>query len=244
MTLATQPQPEAQRPRLPHHPDGAALLDELRRLGIGRDGPLLADGATDSYVAIEGPDGGLIAAIADDRLLGAHANALADRAIAMLEGAGSVFLDANLPSAGMARIARHAVARGAEVVVNPVSPAKAPRLKPVLDALKGGAVVCNLAEANALTGQSDRCAGAAAQALIRQGFATALVTAGAEPAALATPEHIAVAHPPTVPPGASVTGAGDALCAAFLAFPDRATNPEGAFNAALLAAADRMREST
>lgn len=224
--------------------DGVALMDQIQGVGVDCGQLLQVEGATDSYVAIEDRDGSLVAAIADARLLDANARVLADRVIGTLEDVDTVFLDANLPAAELARIVLHADAHCVEVVVNPVSPAKAHRLTGLFDGTTGRAVVCNLAEANVLTGRSDRCARDAAEAMAQRGSAIALVTAGGEPVALATPEVVVVANPPTVPLGASVTGAGDALLAAFLAAPDRSTNPEDALRAALHAAAEKMREST
>lgn len=225
-------------------PDGMALMDQMRGVGVDCDQILQVEGATDGYVAIEDGDGSLVAAIADARLLDANASALSDRVIGTLEDVDTAFLDANLPAAEIARIVLRADLLGVEAVVNPVSPAKAHRLTGLFDGTRGPTVVCNLAEANVLTGRSDGCARDAAEALARRGSAIALVTAGGEPAALATSEGVVVANPPTVPPGASVTGAGDALLAAFLAAPDRSTNPEDALKAALQAAAEKMREST
>lgn len=225
-------------------PDGMALMDQMRGVGVDCDLILQVEGTTDKYVAIEDRDGSLVAAIADARLLDASAGVLADRAIGELEDIDTAFVDANLPAAEIARIGQCAGACGVEVVVNPVSPAKAHRLTGLFDGTRGPAVVCNLAEANVLTGRLDGCAKDAAEALVRTGSDIALVTAGGEPVALATSEVVFVERPPAVPPGASVTGAGDALLAAFLAAPDRRTNPEGALRSALQAAEKKMREST
>lgn len=225
-------------------PDGVALIEEIRRVGVDCDQILQSEGATDNYVAIEDGNGSLVAAIADARLLDAKASLLADRVIGKLEDVDTVFLDANLPTAEIARIVQQADLLDVEVVVNPVSPTKAHRLTGLFDGTLGPAVVCNLAEANVLTGRYDHCARDAAQALAQRGSAVALVTAGGEAVALATSEIVVVESPPAVPQGASVTGAGDALLAAFLAAPDRSTNPEDALRSAMQAAAEKMREST
>lgn len=223
--------------------EGAALTQEIQRLGVGVDRIAVVDGATDRYLAIEDKHGDLIAAIADARLLDRVASEIADKAIEVLGNVNSVLLDANLPSAEITRIAQRADAQNVEVVVNPVSPAKASRLIELFNASLSPVIVCNLDEANVLAGDRYYTAIDAVAALVQRGTDTALVTAGGGPAAIATPEGAIAQRPPAAPAGSSVTGAGDALLAAFLAFPNRREDPGGALSTALQAAAEKMKEN-
>ena len=223
--------------------EGLTLMQEIQCMGVGVEQVIRVDGATDRYVAIEDKDGGLIAAIADARLIGDSATEIADRTLSRLGDVDTLFIDANLPAAEIVRIARRAADHDVEVIVNPVSPAKAHRLTDVFDGSISFVIACNLAEANVLTGCRHESAIDAATALVRCGSGSALVTTGDGPAALATANGVVSQPPIAVPKGSSVTGAGDALLAAFLAFSDRLRDPEGALNAALQAAANKMRES-
>ena len=220
---------------------GAALVAQAKAEGVDCGAVVTARGKpTDTYIAIEDQGGGLVAALADTGLPEREADAIVARALSALPGTGQVLIDANLPVAAIERLALAAGTLGIEVVLNPVSPARAPRLRALLGAPGRAVIIGNLAEARVLTGQNPETAEAAAAVLISCGARAALVTEGARPAALACAGGLFTAVPPRVPHGASVTGAGDALIAGFLGVPDRDRDPQAALEAALSAAARHL----
>ena len=223
---------------------GAALIGDLQSRRVNCRGVLTIEGAaTDTYLAIENDQGDLFAAIADGALLDEHADALAGQAEAMLQFAHCIFLDANLPTAVLERLSEAARDAGIEIAANPVSPAKAPRLTFLLSGSFTPTLIANRTEAGVLLGTACENARDAAQALQARSNGVALVTDGPGPVALATPDGMIEAIPPSLPSGASVTGAGDALLAAFLASPHRQANPEAALRFAVEAAAEHMKSS-
>jgi len=192
--------------------EGAALLAAARAGGVDTRPSLVCPGPTDVYLAIEA-GGGLAAAVADCRRIEAAAAEMV-AALAAARWDGAAVLDGNLPAPALAAAAQRLDPR--RLVLVPASPAKAPRLLGVL-AATGAALVCNLAEAKALGCAEAGAAGPAARALVALGARRALVSDGAGPAALGDREGgFAEARPPALLP-ASVTGAGDALAAAFVA---------------------------
>lgn len=214
----------------------AADLDCMHVLGI-------TGAATDRYMAIEQGDGDLFAAVADVGLLEAHAPAIVAQTARAVPEADTLVLDANLPKAAIEDIAKQAASSGAEIIANPVSPAKARRLGVLLSDTYAPTIIANLAEANALLQSSLTSSPDAAAALLTRGAGTVLVTDGARPAALATRDSVVIASPPAVDGAVSVTGAGDALLAGYLAFPGRQRDAEAALAAALRAAVEHMRLS-
>ena len=221
---------------------GRTLLSALAASGIDCTPVLrVTGGMTGHYLAIEDHRGELFAAIAEGRLLETHADAVASRAEAAMPDAGAVLLEANLGGEALRRIADAARRFGVEIVANPVSPAKAPRLAFLLDGGLAPTIIANLAEANRMLGADHRQAHEAAIALQARCGGTALITSGAQPAALAGPDALYTAIPPEAPRGGSVTGAGDALVAACLASPHRRSSPGDALRAALAAATEHMR---
>ncbi|MEM1298066.1 MAG: PfkB family carbohydrate kinase [Pseudomonadota bacterium] len=220
---------------------GASLIGLAEAAGADCAGILRIKGApTSRYLAIENAEGDLFAAVADVDLLETHASAVIEQCERAVSEADVLFLDANLPEFAIEKIASHAAASGVEIVANPVSPAKSARLKSLLSEAYSPTIVANLAEADALLQTTVTNAPDAASALLAHGAGTALVTDGARPAALATPEGVVVSTPPALSGAVSVTGAGDAFLAGYLAFPGRQSNPEAALATALRAAAEHM----
>jgi len=143
----------------------------------------------------------------------------------------------------ISRVAGLAHEHDIELIANPVSPTKAVRLSGLLSGLPRLTVVANLAEAQALTGKSHETTRHAAELLHHIGVETVLVTDGAKSVALATTTGVAVSRPPELPNGISVTGAGDALLAAYLASPDRHIDPLAALESSLRSATAYMKRS-
>lgn len=201
---------------------GAALIAEAQRHGVEtrwlwRDGGL----PTDSYLAIESPDG-LVAAIADARALEAAGSAI----LAPLRDGrlgdharpwrGTLVIDGNLTAELLAGIARDPCLTGATLRIVPASPEKAARLRPLL-AHPRATFHLNRAEAEALAGRRFASAAEAAEAVTALGGHRVLVTDGARRVADAARDAPTLDAVP--PPAAAirVTGAGDSFLAAHLA---------------------------
>lgn len=223
-----------------------AAGDELARIaeaaGIGTRGVFRHAGSTDRYVAIEAPEGGLHAAVADcgglERAGTALLSALDERRVA-LPASGMLVLDGNLPETVIERAARHPAAAAARLAVVPASPAKAASLAPTLARILAARPVTlylNRAEAEALTGAPFRDSHAAALALVTLGAEAAVVTDGPAPATHADAAETISLAPPAVAV-AGVTGAGDAFVARHLAARVAGLAPAPALCAALAAAA-------
>ncbi|MEO0624882.1 MAG: PfkB family carbohydrate kinase [Pseudomonadota bacterium] len=200
----------------------------------------IAGAATNRYLAIEDNTGNLVAAIADTALMEVWSADLTGQLRLAVEGTETLLLEANLPTPVITGLAQRAGEVGVEVVVNPVSPAKAPRLRALFPGTPRLTVVANLAEATAILGSRHQTTAEAAEHLVDLGAEAALVSDGPRPAALATPKDVATLTPPTPEGPFSVTGAGDAMLASFLAFPDRGGSPREALAQALQAANHHM----
>ena len=211
--------------------------------GLGLDcGHLYRDNRlpTDTYMAIEGPDG-LVAAIADARSI----EAAEDRVLRpLLDGPlgtpsapwqGPIALDGNLTAVLLAGIARNPAFALADLRVAPASPDKAERLAPLLPHPRATFYV-NRHEAGMICGQAFATAAEGAAGLLQRGAVRAIVTDGGRPCAAAGPRGLVTAMPSQVRV-TRVTGAGDAFMAAHIAAEIRGTAPQAALDAALAAAA-------
>ncbi len=216
---------------------GDALVAACAALGLATgwlERP--ARGATDRYVGIE-DDAGLVAAVADTRLLdAAGATVLAALADGRLGGpaapwSGPLVLDGNLPAGVLAAAAAAPWLALADLRLASASPAKAARLAPFAGHPRA-TVYLNLAEAAALAQGSPADASAAVRALLRMGFARAVVTDGPRAAAAGYPDGQIAATPPRVAV-CRVTGAGDAFLAAHLAAERSGAAPDVALARAL-----------
>ncbi|MRX51406.1 kinase [Paracoccus sp. S-4012] len=217
--------------------EGQALEAALTAAGVGTAG-LARLAATDTYVAVEDADG-LVAAVADAGTLAAAGEAL----FAALDDGrlpspwrGVVLVDSNLTPEQVAALAAHPALADAPLRLVPASPAKAPRLAPLLG--RAGAVLhANRAEAEALCGRAFADATAAAEALIAQGAARAIVTDGPRRAADAARNAPPLSEAPPDVAAVRVTGAGDALLAAHLNAELNGASRADALHTALRAAA-------
>ncbi len=213
--------------------DGRRLRSALSEDGIETQGLLVrSEARTGCYVAIEDAGGELLAAVTEAAALDALTPA--DLSLDRLCDAKAWFLDANLPAAVIQALATWE--ERPSLIADGVSPAKATRLRPVLDGLDG--LYCNRAEAEAICAARFETAEAAARALVARAVARAVVTDGPHAAADAGRHGVATLRPA----GAalrSVTGAGDALLAAHLAATLKGQRPEAALAAGLAAARRR-----
>ena len=223
-------------------PAGRELIQALVARGIDCNGVLRIDGAaTGHYIAIEDNRGDLFAAIADGALLDQNQNGIVAQCTAMIQNFETVVLDANLGKPALQAISDAARQHQVKIVFNPVSPAKAARLGFLLSGGYAPTIVANRAEVNAMLGSTFSNAPDAAKALQARSNGTALVTDGAKSVALATSEDVVSSVPPAVSEDVSVTGAGDALMAGYLASTIHGAPPESALRSAFEAAANHMK---
>jgi pseudouridine kinase len=218
--------------------DGDALLSSLRAEGIDVSTVHRSDHPTGRYLALHDPDGGLAAAVVDGAITDALRPGDIDLAHPRLAKADLWFIEANLPQPVLGEIA--AAAGHRLLAADAVSIAKAPRLADVLGRLD--ILFCNREEGAALLGHArprpetaPEDAREIACALVALGVGACLVSDGAAPLALATPDtclYLAVA-PVAV---RDVTGAGDALIAGTLAARARGWDIADAARAGLAAA--------
>lgn len=179
------------------------------------------DDATDTYLAIEQSDGTVFGAVADCATLEKTG---ADLLVPLINGdlasadkpfEGTVVVDGNLPEDVLDAVLNIKGLAKANMVFVPASPGKAERMRSVLTS-RGGTIFVNMHEAEILCGKKFKTAKAAAAAIAELG-AGAIVTDGAKDAAmLKDGVNITVSPPPATVK--SVTGAGDAFLAGFLAY--------------------------
>lgn len=179
------------------------------------------DDATDTYLAIEQSDGTVFGAVADCATLEKTG---ADVLVPLINGElasaevpfkGTVVIDGNLPEDVLDATLHIKGLSQANMVFVPASPGKAERMRTVLTE-HGGTIFVNLKEAEVLCGKSFKSAKDAAAAIAEMG-AGAIVTNGPKEAAMSK----AGVNMTVVPPKTNiqtVTGAGDAFLAGFLAY--------------------------
>jgi pseudouridine kinase len=213
--------------------EGDALARLAVEAGVNAAFVRRTDAPTGRYVAVDAPDGGLFAAVADCAALDAGAEALAD-ALAARPLPPAVVADGNLEAQTLARLAALPLAR---LVLVAASPAKAPRLRAAI--ARGRAdVVINRGEAEALLGRPLRDSRIAAAALCAAGAREAVVTDGAAAASRMGPGIAATLPPPAATGG--TTGAGDAFAAALIAADLAGLAPDAALAQALGAGAHHL----
>ena len=192
-------------------PDGDWLLDETASAGVDVS-PVLRGGQTGRYVALLDAGGDLVAGVSDMAATDSLGPEVLDHDL--LRSAALVVVDGNIPATTLDAV----LALGVRVVIDPVSVAKAERIAPLLRAGRPVfAMTPNEAELVALGSVDD---------LHRRGVEIVWVRRGAAGSLLShSPEHSVVGpgraqqpsielEAPAVTP-VDVTGAGDAMLAAF-----------------------------
>ncbi len=175
---------------------------------------------------MEDEAGELISAVADCRAIEALTAGAFHSKIA--DPARFWFVDANLPPAVIEDL--EAVDARPPLAANPVSPARAHRLRAVLPRID--ILYCNRAEAEALCDRHFRTTAEAAHALCDLGTRRAVVTEGPRTVCDASAVGIFSAEP-DLSGFASATGAGDAFLARHLAAVVTRAAPPDALRAAL-----------
>ncbi|GGN35445.1 carbohydrate kinase [Deinococcus daejeonensis] len=201
---------------------GDWLLRETEAAGVDVRAVLRApEVSTGTYTAVLDASGELLVAVAAMAAVEALTPAALQERRGVLRGAAWVVADGNLPEGSLAHLLSLAAEAGVPVVFEPVSVPKAARLRSSLAAgLVPQVVTPNVPELGALLGHAvpdePGALRAAAAELHAQGVRLVWVRRGTAGSLLSTPEGVTelAALPAEV---RDVTGAGDAMLAAFLA---------------------------
>lgn len=192
---------------------GEAVAAEILANGITDLSAVFLDRATPSYTALLDRDGDVVAALAD---MGLYELAFPKQmrraklreAIGMVD---AVLCDANLPEAALWRLAE--VAQPTPLFAIAISPAKAVRLRPILDQLS--CLFMNRREAAVLAGTSADAEPAEIMRGLRSaGLQRSVITAGGSAVFAYDNERLSIIAPPAPRQVVDVTGAGDALAGA------------------------------
>ncbi|WP_340119354.1 PfkB family carbohydrate kinase [Pelagibius sp. 7325] len=226
--------------RLGNDPEGDTLMAGLR--GLPPDLPAIdltgvsrsADAPTAFHLIALQPDGEMLVAVADMRIYDEITPAVLRGLPAGLWDVDAIFADCNLPAETLGFLA---ALRGESrrLAVNGVSPAKAVRLGPSLAACD--LLFVNRGEAAALLGVKveELDPAAAAAALRRAGAGEVAMTLGGEGLCVATEKETLMLEN-LDNRVVDITGAGDALAAAYLEARLRGVPPAAAGRRALAAA--------
>ena len=211
-------------------PNGKALLASCEALGMDVSLTLVRPRERSStYLYVTDDSGDMLLGIADmeitDRITPAALAPLVER----LNGFDAVVLDANLSEAALEYLAQELTS---PLYADPVSTAKAPKLRKILPRL--AALKPNRLEAQTLTGQSDP--ELAARALLDSGVQRVFLSLGGEGLLAADREQM-LRLPAAEARVVNTTGAGDAAMAALVWAGAQGFGLEESARAALLAGA-------
>jgi sugar/nucleoside kinase (ribokinase family) len=182
--------------------DGAWLLGETAAAGVTVSHSARVGRSTGAYVAVVDADGELVAGVSDMAAVEALTPDLVPPAL--VASAALVVVDGNLPVPTVAHVLDAAAAAGVRVVLDPVSVRKAERISTLVDG-RVFAVTPNQDELAALGSVAD---------LHRRGVEVVWVRRGPVGSLLSSPDGEVALPAPEVTP-VDVTGAGDAMLAAF-----------------------------
>ena len=200
-------------------PLGDSLLRETMAAGVLVEFVHRTAEPTGTYTAVLDSNGELVVAVSDMAATDALSPADIDAARGVIGAAGLVVLDGNLSARTLTYARDIAGAAGVRTVLEPVSVPKAAALAPSLSSDRPlYAVTPNRDELAALTGlptRTDRHVRAAADDLHARGVELVWVRLGRSGSLLSTAGAGAVALPAVAAEVTDVTGAGDAMLAAF-----------------------------
>jgi pseudouridine kinase len=202
--------------------------------------PVIPGGRTSTYLFINNERGDMLLAVSDMEIYEHLTPALLAARRQMLEDSQVVVLDTNIPAESIAYLADNC---RAPLFADPVSTAKAEKLRPVLGRLH--TLKPNRIEAELLSGvriTDEASLRSAAQALLDTGLRRVFISLGADGVLAA--DHTQCLHLPVLP-GRTVntTGCGDAFMAAITWAYLQGTDLSGTARCGLAAAAVAM-EST
>lgn len=188
---------------------GDGLRESCRALGMDLSHALcLPEQRSSTYLYVLDGDGDMLVGIADMDITRAITPAALEPAREHLNASDAVVVDANLEEETLQWIAREVTA---PLYADPVSAAKATRLRPLLGRLR--ALKPNALEAQILTGESEP--EAALDALLGQGVTRVFLSRGPR-GMLAGEGDTRLALPCETLPVVNATGAGDAALSALV----------------------------
>ncbi len=190
-----------------------------------------------SYLFLAGPEGDMALAVSDMEIYRHLSPAVLEQRLDELNRARALVLDTNLPAESIAYLCEHATA---PLFADPVSSAKAERLRPVLGRLH--TLKPNRLEAELLSGvpiRDEQSLHRAADALLDTGLKQVYISLGAEGVLAAEANH-RLRLPAPKGRIVNTTGCGDAFMAALVWAQLRGEGLEGCARAGLRAAAIAM----
>lgn len=172
----------------------------------------VADAITSTYLFISGPDGDMKLAISDMDIYSHLTPAFLASKLSLFNNAKLLVVDTNIPAESIAWLVEHVEV---PVFADPVSTAKAEKLRPVLGKLH--TIKPNRIEAELLSGVSitdERSLRRAANVLLKTGLQQVFISLGAGGVFAADQDR--GLHLPSIPgPMVNATGCGDAFMAAL-----------------------------
>lgn len=193
--------------------NGAALRSLYEAEGIDTEAVVEVDAPTGCYLALHQPNGSLLAALADAGAVEAFTRKHCETLPPALLSADLWFLDANLPVGPLSLLMARAHALAKPMAVDCVSAAKAPRLAPHLDKVQ--LLFGNLAELRALFGDQTLTAQDAMALALKAGPTEVVLTLGSQGFLVGSRQGV-WQKSALLSPLKDVTGAGDAVIAAYL----------------------------
>lgn len=216
--------------------EGDALIAALPQLDCAMI--YRSDDPTDSYMALENPDGSIFGAIADCASLEKAGSAVVDALTSQARSADAVILDGNLPIEVLKHIFEQNLTLGRKTALVPASPGKAERLRDLYQD-NGCTLYVNKVEAERISNSQIKGAAQAAEILYEKGAYSAVVTDGANPSAQACAAGVFEFSPPQVD-ARSTTGAGDVFLAAHMTAELSGQTPQDALEIAAMAASSHI----
>lgn len=172
----------------------------------------VADAITSTYLFISGPDGDMKLAISDMDIYSHLTPAFLASKLSLFNNAKQLVVDTNIPAESIAWLVEHVEV---PVFADPVSTAKAEKLRPVLGKLH--TIKPNRIEAELLSGvpiTDERSLRRAANVLLKTGLRQVFISLGAGGVFAANQDR--GLHLPSIPgPMVNATGCGDAFMAAL-----------------------------
>lgn len=190
---------------------GRRLEDETRCAGVDLRHSVQLPMPSGSYLAMLDANGELVGAVSD--MTAAESLAAEHVPDDIVAAASYVVIDTNLSARLLEHVCRTAASHGVPIILDPVSDLKAHRLLPVLGNVPIHTITPTRSELVALSGAEDLEGGV--RALHAAGVARVWVRQGARGSTLF--REGSVTHIPAIPAEVrDVTGAGDAMCAAYV----------------------------
>lgn len=190
------------------------IADSCAQLGIDvSQSPVIPGERTSTYLFVTDEAGDMVMAVSDMDIYRHLTPGVLEQRKKLLDNARAVVVDTNLPEESLAWLAKHCAA---PLFADPVSTAKAGKLRPILGKLH--TLKPNRIEAELLSGVAitdERSLRRAADALLDTGLRRVFLSLGADGVLAA--DGTGVVHLPTLPARmANTTGCGDAFMAALV----------------------------